>query len=155
MFKEFLRKEPDTIEALSILLKRPKDLNTDLLEDLRTKLASRPEQFSVKNLRRAYGNNLADIIGIVKAAINEQEPLPTEARVGKAMEMITEGKTLSDDENTWLHWIANHLTANLLIEKKHFAMIPFSKRGGWNKANEIFDGKLEQIIIQLNELMTS
>lgn len=155
MFKEFLRKEPDTIEALSILLKRPKDLNTDLLDDLRTKLASRPEQFTMKNLRRAYGDNLADIVGIIKAAISEQEPIPTKARVGMAMEIIAEGKSFSEDEKKWLHWIANHLISNLLIEKKHFAMIPFSKHGGWKKADDVFSGNLEDIICQLNETMVS
>jgi type I restriction enzyme, R subunit len=155
MFKEFLRKEPDTIEALSILLKRPKDLNTDLLDDLRTKLASRPEQFTIKNLRRAYGNNLADIIGIVKAALTEQTPISTEGKVGLAMESITEGKNLSEDEKIWLHWIANHLVSNLLIEKRHFNSIPFSTKGGWKEADKDFDGKLEEIIMKLNTVMTS
>jgi len=154
MFKEFLRKEPDSIEALAILLKRPKDLNTDLLDDLREKLAARPEQFSVKHLRRAYNNNLADIIGMIRAALEDQEPLPTVIRVGSALETIMAGKTFSEDEKQWLHWIANHLTSNLLIEKRHFASIPFSKKGGWKKADEAFHGKLEEIIVQLNELMT-
>ena len=155
MFREFLRKEPDTIEALSILLKRPKDLNTDLLDDLRTKLATRPEQFTMKNLRRAYGDVLADIIGIIKAAQSEQDPIPTESRVGIAMEIITTGKSFSDDEKKWLNWIGNHLISNLLIEKKHFNMIPFSKHGGWKKADDVFNGNLEEIICQLNDVMVS
>ena len=118
-------------------------------------MAARPEQFTVKNLRKAYGTNLADIIGMIKAALQDQEPLPTEARVGRAMEAIMEGKSFSEEEKKWLHWIANHLTSNLLIEKRHFASIPFSKKGGWKKADEAFHGKLEEIIVQLNELMTS
>ena len=155
MFKKFVREEPDTIEALSILLKRPKDLNTDHLDDLRKKLASKPEQFSVDNLRKAYKNNLADIIGIVKAAINDQQPEETTTRVGKAMGEIMLDKEFSDKEKEWLHWIANHLTSNLLIEKRHFEILPFSRKGGWKKANEDFGGQLEEIIVKLNEAMTS
>jgi len=154
-FKEFLKNEPDSIEALSILLKRPKDLNTDLLDQLRQKLSARPEQFSVKNLRKAYHNNLADIIGMIRAALSDQEPLPTESRVGRAMEAIMAEKSFSEEEKKWLHWIANHLTSNLLIEKRHFTSIPFSKKGGWKKADETFGGKLEEIIVELNEMMTS
>ena len=155
MFKRFVNEEPDTIEALSILLKRPRDLNTDLLDELRKKLAARPEEFSVKNLRKAYGNNLADIIGMIKAAITNQLPLATPIRVGRAMEVITEGKEFSEQEKEWLHYIANHLTSNLLIEKRHFTSIPFSKKGGWKKADSDFGGKLEEIIVKLNEMMTS
>ena len=155
MFKKFVKEEPDTIDALSILLKRPKDLNTDHLEDLRTKLASKPEQFSVDNLRKAYKNNLIDIVGIVKAAINDQTPEETVARVGKAMESLMSEKEFSEKEKQWLHWIANHLTSNLLIEKRHFESVPFSRKGGWKKADEDFDGHLEEIIVKLNEMMTS
>ena len=127
----------------------------DHLDDLRKKLASKPEQFSVDNLRKAYKNNLADIIGIVKAAINDQQPEETTTRVGKAMGEIMLDKEFSDKEKEWLHWIANHLTANLLIEKRHFEILPFSRKGGWKKANEDFGGQLEEIIVKLNEAMTS
>ncbi len=155
LFKEFVKNEPETIEALSILLNRPRDLNTNLLDELRKKLAARPEEFTVDNLRKAYINSLTDIIAMVNSAITEQPPLPTQSRVMKAMEAIMVERTFSDEEKKWLHWIANHLTANLLIEKKHFAMIPFSKRGGWTKAEKVFGGKLEDMILQLNEMMTS
>ena len=155
MFKKFVKEEPDTIDALSILLNRPKDLNTDHLDDLRIKLASKPEQFSVDNLRKAYKNNLIDIVGIIKATINDQTPEETVARVGKAMESLMSEKEFSEKEKQWLHWIANHLTSNLLIEKRHFESVPFSRKGGWKKADADFDGHLEEIIVKLNEMMTS
>ena len=65
-FKKFLKENQNKIEALRILLKRPKDFDTAMLEDLRKKLASSPEQFTEQNLRKAYGNNLSDIIGIIR-----------------------------------------------------------------------------------------
>ena len=155
MFKRFVKEEPDTIDALSILLNKPKELNTDILDDLRKKLATTPEQFSVDNLRKAYKNNLIDIIGIIKATINEQTPEETSARVGKAMEFVLSQREFSEKEKQWLNWIGNHLTSNLLIEKRHFASVPFSRKGGWKKADEDFGGHLEEIIVKLNEMMTS
>ena len=39
----------------------------------------------------------------------------------------------------------------MLIERRHFAYIPFSGKGGWKKANEDFDYRLEQILLKVNE----
>lgn len=154
LFKEFLRKEPHTITAIQILLERPKDLNTDLLDDLRKKLQARPEQFTEDHLRRAYGNNLADIIGMIRSAISNEVLLTTRERVEKAMTAIMKDKTFTDREQKWLEMISNHLEYNLLIEKRHFASIPFSEGGGWKKANEDFHGELEGVITKINEVMT-
>jgi type I restriction enzyme R subunit len=155
LFAEFVKNEANTIASLQILLERPRDLNTDLLDDLRKKLAARPEQFTEEHLRRAYGNNLADIIGMIRSAISSEPLLTTRERVQRAMKVVTEGKTLTDDQRRWLDFIANHLEYNLLIEKRHFASIPFSGKGGWKKADQDFNGSLESIITRINEVMTS
>jgi hypothetical protein len=46
--------------------------------------------------------------------------------------------------------IRNHLTENLLIEKSHFETIPFSRHGGWKKADGDFNGKLEPLLEEIN-----
>ena len=155
LFKKFLRDEPNSIEALEILLKRPKELNTDLLDELRRKLTETPEQFSEYHLRRAYGNNLADIIGMIRSAPSTKPLLTTKQRVQNAIQTVSEGRRFSVREKLWLDLIANHLDYNLLIERRHFAYIPFSGKGGWKKANEDFDYRLEQILLKVNEAMTS
>jgi len=153
MFKKFLTENPDEIEALSILLTRPSELNTDLLDDLRTKLALRPEQFTEEHLKRAYGKNLIDIIGMIRSAISDEPILTTRERVQRAIGSITEGKTFSEVEDRWIEIIANHLEYNLLIEKRHFKEFPFTDIGGWNKANNDFNGELETIIAKINKEM--
>jgi type I restriction enzyme, R subunit len=155
LFRKFLRDEPDSIEALEILLKRPKDMNTDLLDELKKKLTERPEEFTEYHLRRAYGNNLADIIGMIRSALSDEPLLTTKERVQKAIKIISIGRTFSDREKQWLELIANHLEYNLLIEQRHFAYIPFSGRGGWKKANQDFNNQLENILTKVNEVMTS
>jgi type I restriction enzyme R subunit len=155
MFKKYIKKNPDNIEALSVLLKRPRDLNTDLLEDLRKKLALSKGQYTEEHLKRAYGTNLGDIIGMIRSAISDEPLLTTKERVERAISLITKGKKLSDQENQWINFISNHLESNLLIEKQHFKTIPFSTKGGWKKANEDFGGQLEEIIVKINETMAS
>jgi type I restriction enzyme, R subunit len=155
LFREFLRNEPDSIAALEILLKRPKDLNTDLLDELKKKLTERPEEFTEQHLRRAYGNNLVDIIGMIRSALSDEPLLTTRERVQKAIKAISIGRPFSDREQQWLDLIGNHLEYNLLIERRHFAYIPFSGRGGWKKANQDFNNELENILAKVNEVMTS
>ena len=44
---------------------RPKDWRTDVLKELRKKLAEAPEGFTEQRLRAAYQHQLADIISLV------------------------------------------------------------------------------------------
>jgi type I restriction enzyme R subunit len=155
LFREFLRNEPHGIEALEILLKRPKELNTELLDELKKKLTERPEEFTEQHLRQAYGNNLADIIGMIRSALSDEPLLTTKERVQKAMSAISSGRVFSNQEKQWLDLIANHLEYNLLIQRRHFASIPFSGKGGWKKANQDFDNDLQDILAKVNEVMTS
>lgn len=89
----FIRNEPYTINALEVLLKRPKDLNTDVLDDLRKKLAERPEEFTESHLRKAYGNSLIDIIGMIRNAFSSTRLLTSKERIKVTMEKISEGKS--------------------------------------------------------------
>jgi type I restriction enzyme R subunit len=155
LFRDFLKNEPNTIEALEILLKRPTDLNTDLLDELRKKLALRPEEFTESRLRRAYGNNLIDIIAMVRSAISARPLLSTKDRVNDAIDQVSKGRNLTEREKEWLILIKDHLQANLMIEKIHFSQIPFSIKGGWKNANKDFHNELESIIVQINRVMVS
>jgi type I restriction enzyme R subunit len=72
LFETFVRENPEHIEAIEILLNRPKDFHTEDLKQLREKLSNKPDdladKFNERNLRRAYNNELADIIPIIRHA---------------------------------------------------------------------------------------
>src|SRR5690606_16749705 len=50
-FSQFVRQNPAQVEAIRILLERPRDWGTDALKDLRANLAAQPEHFTEDNLR--------------------------------------------------------------------------------------------------------
>jgi hypothetical protein len=79
---------------------------------------------------------------MIRSALSDEPLLTTKERVQKAMKAIGIGRTFSDREKQWLDLIANHLEYNLLIERRHFAYIPFSGRGGWKTANQDFNNGL-------------
>jgi type I restriction enzyme R subunit len=154
-FERFVKENPEHIEAIRILLSRPADFRTEHLKELRAKLAARPERFTEPNLRKAYRNDLADIISIVRHAAKREPLLTAQERVGRAMARIRMGRTFTVEQESWLELIPAHLIENLVIERPDFSAIPFSRRGAWGRANAAFDSRLEELLNQINEAMAA
>lgn len=160
-FAEYVRANPDQVEAIRILFERPKEWGTEALGELRRKLAATKHRFTEDNLRKAhaahYNKPLADIISMVKHAADESAPLLTaRERVEAAVARLTGAKTLTADEARWLDRIREHLAANLTIDKDDFDDVPvLSREGGWTQANKAFGGKLEAFLTELNEAMAA
>ena len=80
-FSRFVRENAEQIEAIRILLDRPKDWGTGALGELRKKLVAAPQRFTTEHLQRAhklrYDVALVDIISMVKHAADHQAPLLT------------------------------------------------------------------------------
>ena len=99
-----------------------------------------------------YNKELADIISMIKHAANEDELLlNAEERVNGAFEMLTTGKTFTDDQMKWLERIRMHLIENLSIDKEDFDSLPiFQRGGGWVAADRVFDSNLESFLHEVN-----
>jgi type I restriction enzyme R subunit len=155
-FEMFVRTNADHVDAISILLSRPQGWGSQPLRDLREALSQAPEHFTEANLRRAFQTAhhkaLIDIISMVKRAALDTSPLYTaEERVGQAVERVTAGRGLTDDQAKWMEYIRQHLVANLSIDRDDFDNVPvLLNRGGWGKADRIFDGDLADILEDLN-----
>ncbi|MEW6377878.1 MAG: type I restriction-modification enzyme R subunit C-terminal domain-containing protein [Thermodesulfobacteriota bacterium] len=160
-FEKFVRMNPEHIEALEVLLKKPKEFDTKQLKTLREKLATQPDylvdKFTEKNLRRAYSQELADIISIIRYAAKGGELLTAERRVNKALMKIKSDRSFTEEQNKWLELIRRHLIQNLLMEKEDIETLPIFTREGasWNKLNKVFDGRIETIIHEINEAVAA
>ena len=160
-FSQFVRENPAQIEAIRILLNRPRDWSTEALTELQQKLSAAPQRFTLDHLRKAhelhYHKALVDIISMVKHAANAQQPLYTaQERVQLAVAKLSAGQFFTQDQSQWLNRIESHLIQNLTIEQDDFDTIPvLSLAGGWSRANRAFEGKLPQMIAQLNEEIAS
>ena len=160
-FSQFVKENPEHIEAIRILLDRPKDWGTDALSELKQKLAATRYRFTVENLQMAhkvrYNKALVDIISMVKHAAREEEPLCTaEQRIHRVFDKMTVSTTLTPEQQQWLDKIREHLIANLSIRMDDFDSIPiFTNVGGWSKANRVFNGQLPDLIRQWNEAIAA
>jgi predicted nucleic acid-binding protein len=155
-FYRYVRQNKSSVEAIRILLNRPRQWSTDSLIELRKTLASAPERFTEQNLQRVHSvccqKVLADLISMVKHAAFDQEPLLTaEERVDRAMTAIAAGRTFKPDQQRWLDRIREHLMANLTIDREDFDGLPiFMRDGGWSVANRVFEGRLSELILEIN-----
>jgi len=160
-FSRFVKENPEHIAAIQILLDRPKEWSTTALSELKRKLATTPQQFTVTNLQRAHEvqhrKALIDIISMVKHAGKEESPLLTaEERITLAFEKVTAGKEFSPEQQQWLDRIRLHLVENLSIDRSDFDTIPvLEDAGGWGRANRVFDNQLDLLLRQFNEAVAA
>lgn len=161
-FTDFVKQNADHIDALRILLNKPKEWSPHTLEELRKILnTAYPLNFMEEQLRKAhelhYHKTLIDIISMVKHAASAEEPLYTaQQRVERAFMKITAGRTFTGEQRDWLDRIREHLIANLSIDEEDFGILPvLSHPGGWSKADKVFDGHLGDLIKELNEAIAA
>ena len=156
LFERFIAEHAEEIRAVGILLSRPGEWGADALHDLRERLAQAPEHFTEPNLQRAFQaahhKPLVDIISMVKrAAIDASKLMTAEERVNAAVERVSAGRDLTQEQSRWMEYIRRHLVQNLSIEPADFDDIPvLADRGGWGRANQAFDGQLQSLLQDLN-----
>lgn len=157
LFEKFVRENPEHIEAIEILLNKPRNFHTEDLKELRLKLATKPDdlvdKFKEQNLRRAYNKELADIISIIRHAAKGEELITAESRVDRALAKVKANHKFTNPQEKWLGLIRRHLIANLLIEKDDIDSLPIFTREGLNyrKLDKIFNGELDGILQEINE----
>src|SRR5262249_3950431 len=160
-FGKFVRENRARVEAIRILLNRPQGWGTQALGELKEKLLTAPERFTVDTLERAhrlrYDKALVDVISMGKRASREEEPLLTaEERVARAFDRLTRGQDFTQEQLRWLGRIREHLVANLSIDEDDFENVPvLQSAGGWGNANRAFKGKLPGLLKSFNEAIAA
>ena len=89
----------------------------------------------------------------MSGAAKESTPLLTaDERVDDALARVVADRNFTAEQETWLGFIRQHLIANLSIDQQDFDLVPvLSQRGGWGRANRVFDGELTALLGRFNE----
>ncbi len=163
MFGRYVRENPEHIEAVTVLLDRPRDWSAGALSELRKKLAATTQRFTEDNLQRAHQAHhkkpLVDIISMVKHAAKDDEPLLTASeRVERAfVKILTAGQTFTEAQRAWLERIREVMRANLSIDREDFEyQDALHGPGGWGAARREFgDAMLLDLLARLNEAIAA
>jgi type I restriction enzyme R subunit len=161
-FNRFVRENEAQIDAIRVLLDRPREWSATALSELRQKLERSRYRFTVDNLQRAhelhYRKALVDVISMVKHAAKDGEPLLTAAeRVQRAFSSVTASRTFTPDQQRWLDRIRQVMAENLSIDREDFDyQNALAGAGGWGAARRDFgDRPLTDLLSHLNEAIAA
>ncbi|MDR0902177.1 MAG: hypothetical protein LBM92_05345, partial [Opitutaceae bacterium] len=155
-FAAWLRENSNTIPALVIVTRRPRDLTRAQLRELA--LALDAAGFSETYLRNAWRDArqedaAATIIGFIRAQAIGSPLVPYEERVRRALKSILHGKRYqwTAPQRKWLERIGRYFLDEVVVDRDTFASGRLRDIGGFAHVDRTFDGHLAVLLGDLQE----
>ncbi|SEI39726.1 type I restriction enzyme, R subunit [Cribrihabitans marinus] len=151
-FETFVRNNANKIDALNLVVTRPRDLTRESLRDLRLALDAR--HFTESALRTAWRDRTnediaASIIGFIRQAALGDPLVPYADRVDAAIRKVASAHDLDDVQRRWLDRIGDEMKSQVVIDRQAFDDPPFAQQGGYRRLNKIFGGELDAILEEI------
>ncbi|MEO0970096.1 MAG: type I restriction-modification system endonuclease, partial [Cyanobacteria bacterium J06639_18] len=153
-FQSFLRENMNKIPALIVVTQRPRDLTRKELKDLHLLLdqAGYRETYLQEAWRHLENQDIAaSIIGFIRQAAIGDPLIPYSQRVDRAITKILASQSWTTPQRRWLERIGKQLKAETIVDKEAFNSGEFKAQGGFNRINKVFQGKLETILVRIND----
>jgi type I restriction enzyme R subunit len=175
-FRKFIEENKAEITALQILYSKPygtRHLTYADIQQLADAIKKPPYHLTPETLWFAYRQLeqakvrgagpqklLTNIISLVRFAIGQAdalEPFPdtVEQRFRRwVREQESLGREFTTEQMEWLEMIKNHIATSVAIQPDDFETTPFYERGGLVKAHQVFGEKLDEVLDELNKVLT-
>ncbi|MBD2415667.1 hypothetical protein H6H01_34135 [Nostoc calcicola FACHB-3891] len=155
-FGAYLRENINKIPALIVVTTRPRELTRAQLKELRLMLDQ--AGYSEKTLQVAWremtnADIAASIIGFIRQATLGDALVPYEERVDKAMKKILASQNWTPPQRKWLERIGKQLKVEIIVDREALDQGEFKSQGGFVRLNKAFNGQLEEIFVQINEVL--
>ena len=155
-FGEFITQNVNKIAALNLVCTRPKDLTRDSLKKLKLELDR--HNFTETMLNTAWKelkneDIAADIISFIRQQAIGSALISHEQRIRSAVEKLKKNHSFSRMELDWLSRIEYYLLHESVLDQEVFDSGAFKDAGGFTRINKIFNSKLNEIIIELNDYL--
>ncbi|MEW6710188.1 MAG: type I restriction-modification system endonuclease [Candidatus Riflebacteria bacterium] len=153
-FKHFIENNKNEIAALKTVLTRPSDLTRNDLRALQLKFDD--QGFSETYLEKAFKNQTnaeiaAGIIGYIRRVALGDPLKPYSERVDAAIQRIIADNDFTEPQRKWLHRIGKQMKKEFIVDREELNKNQFRDAGGFNRINQVFDGKLESILKNISE----
>lgn len=156
-FSDYVKTHMNEIAALSIVCTRPRDLTRDTLKALRLTLDR--EGFTTQQLNTAISELTneeiaADIISLIRRYAIGSSLISHEARIRRAVDKLKKAHNFSKQEMSWIGRMEKYLMEESVLNVQVFDEDSrFKTYGGFAKINKVFQNKLENIVLELNEYL--
>ncbi|MEO1353446.1 MAG: type I restriction-modification enzyme R subunit C-terminal domain-containing protein, partial [Cyanobacteria bacterium J06635_15] len=153
-FQAFIADNQNKIPALLVVTQRPRDLTRQQLKELQIELAK--AGYSEMMLKAAWRDKTnediaASIIGYVRQAALGDALVPYGERVQRAMKKILASQTWTPPQRKWLERIGKQLEVEYVVDREALDKGAFKAQGGFQRINKVFQGRLEQVLSEINE----
>ena len=156
-FADYVRTNLNEIAALNIVCTRPRELTRQSLRDLRLTLDR--EGFTTQRLNTAIfqltnEEMAADIISLIRRYAIGSTLISHEARIRRAVDKLKKAHRFTQQELTWIGRIEKYLLEESVLNMSVFEDDSrFKSAGGFTKINKVFQGQLENVVLELNEYL--
>ena len=153
-FTAFVRTNLNQIAALTLVVQRPRALTRAELRNLR--LALDGSGYTEMALHRAWLDTrnediAASIIGFVRQAALGDALRPFDDRVHAAIRRILASRPWTSVQRQWLKRIEEQVIRTVVVDVPALDAEPFSSDGGFPRINLIFDGRIADVLAEMNE----
>jgi type I restriction enzyme R subunit len=99
---------------------------------------------------------LADIVSLVRFAINQDEELmPFAERVRERFDAWLSAQEAQDrnftpDQRWWLEAVRDYIAGSVSIGMEDLQLAPFAQQGGMGRAHQVFGDRLPALLDELN-----
>ena len=156
-FSQYIQTNRNEIAALHIICTKPRELTRKSLQELRLTLDR--EGFTTQQLNTAISELTneeiaADIISLIRRYAIGSALISHEARIHRAVDKLKKAHQFSKQELSWISRMEKYLLEESVLNIQVFDEDSrFRGFGGFQKINKIFENKLEDIVVELNEYL--
>lgn len=153
-FERYVRENINAVPALVAAVQRPRELTRKELKALAALLDAKG--FSEAELRRAYGRArnadiAAHVLGFVRQAALGDPLVPYATRVQNGVDRLLASRAWMPKQAQWLRRIGRALIEQPVGDPEILDAPAFRQQGGWATVDADFDGRLGEVLGDLNE----
>ncbi len=153
-FALFIKEHGNTLPALTAVVQRPRELTRKDLVQLITVLDG--QGFDERSLTAAWAQRTnhdiaARLLGFVRQAALGDPLVPFDQRVDAGVQRLMQQHAFTAVQKDWLKRLASQIKANVVLDEALINEGPFRQQGGFRKLNQVFDGRLGELLAELNE----
>lgn len=152
-FNQFIKEQLNQSAALSVIVKKPRDLTREQLKEI--KLLLDGAGYSEAKLQSAVRNQTnqdiaASIIGHIRRAALGEPLIPFEQRVAQAMQRIYQSHNWLPAQRKWLERLAKQLIHEVIIDRD-FVNNRFAEQGGAKQLDKVLGNRLNTVLDELSD----
>ena len=65
------------------------------------------------------------------------------------------GEKFNEEQMDWLRMIRDHIISSFHMERDDLDMAPFDAQGGMGRMHQLFGERMDEVIVELNEMLAA